>query len=192
MSTACLDRKSKSGPKADGNERWARSSVVGRILALDWTSGNPGVLLGLLVASYPDSARHRSGRQGRGRRIRTGIGPRRSGDGALEQVLRRGAGTQQIPALMRAVLADQAANEKRPVFCQPWGEAFLIARAAWRGPHWLAAAVTSAGAGLGDAIAGVQAMMNLMANSGHPGQWPAGAGGLASSSGQTYSSRPHM
>jgi len=128
----------------------------------DWTSGNPGVLLGLLATSYPDGGAIEAVAKAAGCGFQPGSGTSAPAVELWKQVLRRAAAAHCLPALMQAALAGQAKNERLPVLASLWESLPSLPGQPAEGPIDGLQAVTSAGAGLGDAVACVQAMVNLI------------------------------
>ena len=128
----------------------------------DWTSGNPGVLLGLLAASYPDWPAIEVMTRAADCGFRPEPGTSAPAAELWEQALHYAAVTRRLPALMQAVLVDQAKKEWRPLFASLQESLLSSPGQPDEGPVGGLQAITSAGAGLGDAIACVQAMMNLI------------------------------
>jgi hypothetical protein len=128
----------------------------------DWTTGNPGMLLGLLTASYPD----RPAVEAICRAADFGFAPEpETSTPAAElwrQALRRAAEMRRIQPLMRAVLADQDKNDRHPLFASLLESLFSSPSEPHEGPIDGPQAITAAGAGIGDAIASVQALMSLV------------------------------
>lgn len=127
----------------------------------DWTSGNSGVLLGLLATSYPDWAAIEAVTRAAACDFQPESGMSAPAAELWEQVLRRAATTDCLTALMQAALAGQVKNERLPVLASLWESLPSLPGPPAGGPIDGLQAVTSAGAGLGDAVACVQAMVNL-------------------------------
>jgi hypothetical protein len=128
----------------------------------DWTSGNPGVLLGLLATSYPEWTAIEAFTRATGCGFQPEPDPVAPAAELWQQALRRAAETRFLPALLERVLADQATDERRPLFASLRDSLLSSPAQPDEGPIDGLQAITSAGAGLGDAIACVQAMMNLI------------------------------
>ena len=120
------------------------------------------MLLGLLESSYPDRAAVEAicGTAG----FCLAPEPDSSARAAelWRQALRRAAEKQRVRPLMEAVLADQGKNDRHPLFASLLDNLFSSPREPAAGPIDGLQAITAAGAGIGDAIASVQALMSLV------------------------------
>lgn len=128
----------------------------------DWTDGNPGTLLSLLATSYPDWPAIEAVARAADCSFPPQPGTSAPAAELWRQAFRRAAVAHRLPALMDAALAGQAKDERLPVLASLRDSLFSSPGQIAEGPVGGLQAITSAGAGLGDAVACVQAMLNLI------------------------------
>jgi V8-like Glu-specific endopeptidase len=126
----------------------------------DWTWGSPGELLSLLASFYPDGAAVTAVTQD----VQLDVQP--VPDIAVlelwQEVLKQAAIKKRFPALMERLLEDQSGKESHPLIASLRDSLFASPASPSSGPVSGLQAVTSAGEGLGDAVACVQALLNLI------------------------------
>ncbi len=126
----------------------------------DWTCGSPGELLSLLASVYPDGTAVTAVAQDA--QLDVQPEPNTALLDLWQGVLKQAAIKKRFPALMESVLDDQSGKESHPLIASLRDNLFASPAAPSSGPVSGLQAVTSAGDGLGDAVACVQALLNLI------------------------------
>jgi V8-like Glu-specific endopeptidase len=128
----------------------------------DWTHDNPGALLNLLATSYPEQTIIASIMQAAELDFWSEPDTTPSAKALWKQVLKQAAMKRRFPALLAKVIDDQSGKERGPLFASLRDSLLSSPGQPYEGPIDGLQAITSAGMGLGDAVACVQAMMNLI------------------------------